>query len=134
VRLRVLGRAGGQFLFGATVQFRLQLFRDALRNFTLDRKNIGQLAIVGVGPKMRVIQRIDQLHIDAHLIGRLLHAALQDIRDPQLFGDFAQIIRRALIFLGGRSRDDLEIANLGQARQNFVLHAFAEISVLRIVT
>ena len=59
-----------------TRELRLQRVGDRFGNVALDRKNVGQLAIVNVGPKMCVVQRIDQLHIDPHLIGGFLNATL----------------------------------------------------------
>ena len=77
----------------------LQRLGDSFRNLAFDREHIGQFSIVSVGPKMRVGQRVDQLHIHAHLIVRLLHAALQDVRHAKFPRDIAQIVRRTLIFL-----------------------------------
>ena len=66
-------------LFGAA-QLHLQGIGDSFRDLALDRKDIRQFSIEGVGPEMRVGQRVDQLHIHAHLVVRLLHAAFEDVR------------------------------------------------------
>ena len=67
-------------------------FGDGLRNLAFHRKNIGQFAIVGLGPQMRVGRGMDQLHIDAHLAAGFLHTTLQNICYAQLLRDLRQII------------------------------------------
>src|SRR5207248_3418425 len=58
------------FLF-PTGELRAQLARDCFRDVALDREDIGQLAIVDVGPDMRIVSCFDQLHVDAHGVGAL---------------------------------------------------------------
>ena len=62
---------------------------------------------------MRVVRRVDQLHIDPHLFAGLLYSAFQNICDTQLLRDFPQVIRRALVFLGGCARDDFQVGYFG---------------------
>ncbi len=38
---------------------------------------------------MRVVHSVDQLHIDAHLIVRFLHAAFEDVHYAELLCDLA---------------------------------------------
>ena len=59
VSLRVVGRFGGDDLLFLTGEFRSQLLGDGFGHFTLNRKNVGQLAIKGIGPKMGIIGRFD---------------------------------------------------------------------------
>ena len=61
--LRWLGRERGFLDAG---QRRPERIGDALRDFALDREDIGQGPIVGFGPKVAVGLRVDQLHIDAN--------------------------------------------------------------------
>jgi len=79
----------------------LKCFSDGFCDFALDGKNVSQLAIERVCPKVRVNRRFDQLHVDAHLISRTLYAAFENVRDPKLLGDLGQIARLALILLRG---------------------------------
>ena len=65
-------------------------------DFSFDREDVDQLAVVGIRPEMRVAQRIDQLHVDAHLVVGFLYAAFEDVSDPELPGDIAQVRGRAL--------------------------------------
>ena len=94
--LRRLFRYGGFLRAGESC---LQRLGDSFRDLAFDREDVGQFSIVSVGPKMRVGQRVDQLHIHAHLAVRLLHAALQNVRHAKLPRDIAQIVRSTLIFL-----------------------------------
>ena len=66
---------------------RLQGFGDVRGNVAFDGENIGQCAIVSLGPKMGITFSIDKLDIHSHLIRRLLNGAFQNIRDAELFGD-----------------------------------------------
>ena len=82
---------------------------------------------------MRIGRGFDQLHIHAHLFALFLHAAFEDVRDAELPCDLRQIFRRAFEALRRGARDDFQIGDLRQPRQNFILHAFGKVSVLRIV-
>src|SRR5207249_3273577 len=46
---------------------RLQSVRNGFRNLALDSEDVGKLSIVGLGPKMGIGQRVDQLDIDADI-------------------------------------------------------------------
>ena len=83
---------------------------------------------------MRVGHRVDQLHIDAHLIVRFLHAAFEDMHDSELFRDLRQVVGRALEALRRGARDDFQVGYLGETCQDFLLHAFGEISVVGVAT
>ena len=61
----------------------------------MDGEDIGQIAIVGLRPQMRVGARVDQLRIHPHFVGRALHTAFEDMRHAELLADLAQIARRA---------------------------------------
>ena len=48
---------------------------------------------------------------------------------PSCFAISRKIVRRTLEMLRRGARDDFQVGDLRQARQDFVLHAFGEISV-----
>jgi len=50
--------------FFAERDFRLELSSNRLRDFTLENEDVGDLAIVGVRPKMRIGARVDELGVD----------------------------------------------------------------------
>ncbi|MFZ3375601.1 MAG: hypothetical protein WA183_08610, partial [Chthoniobacterales bacterium] len=73
------------------------------------------------------------MNIDPHLIGCFLDATLKDVRYAKLLRDLSKIARFALILLRRSARNHFQIRDLSQARQNFVLHPFGKIGVVRIV-
>ena len=84
VGFRILRRLRGDDLLFQAGQPGLQLVSDRFRHLTLDRKDVGQFAIKGISPKMRIIGCFDQLHVHPHLVATLLHAAFQDVGDAKL--------------------------------------------------
>ena len=48
---------------------------------------------------MRITGHLNELDVDAHLIGSFLDAAFQDVRDAKLLRDLGEIARLALILL-----------------------------------
>ena len=88
--------AGGPFFNGslfAGQKFRLQLVGNRFGNFTLDRENISQIAVIGLRPEMRVITRVDQLRVHPHAIGHALHAAFHQMGNAKLLSNLAQFAR-----------------------------------------
>ena len=79
---------------------------------------------------MRVRLRVDQLHVDAHLIARFLHAAFENVRHAKLLARFRdRFAGFALVLLRRRARDDFQVRDLRRARQDFVLNAVREVGV-----
>ena len=81
---------------------------------------------------MRVGQRVDQLHIDPHLVVHFLNAAFEDVRYIELFCDVTQVGRRAFEFLGRRARDHFQVSDLCQPCEDFILHALCEKRIVGI--
>src|SRR5215471_16249007 len=81
---------------------------------------------------MSIVARIDKLDVDANLVVRLLNAAFKDMSHPKLLRDLLDIAGSAFEPFGRAARDHFQLRNFCQASQNFVLHAFAEVGVLRI--
>ena len=81
---------------------------------------------------MRIVGGFDQLHVHPHRVAALLHAAFQDVRHAKLAGDLGQVFRRALVMLGRGARDHLQIGDLRQAGQDFVLDAVGKVGVLLV--
>ncbi len=96
----------------------------------MDGEDIGQVAIVGLRPEMRVSPRVEQLRVNSNFVGSPLYAAFDDMCYAELLADFAQIARRAALVLhDARAADHFEISNLCQVRQDFVLHTVGEVSI-----
>ena len=81
---------------------------------------------------MRAGLHVNQVNIDPHLIACFLDATLKDVRYAKLLCDFSEIARFALISLRRSARNDFQIRDLGETRQDFFLDAIGEISVIRI--
>ncbi len=93
----------------------------------MDGEDIGQIAIVGLGPEMRVVAGIDQLGDHPHFVGRTLHAPLDNMRHAELLADLAQIARRAAFVLhDAGAADHFQVGNPGQMGQDLVLHALSK--------
>ena len=56
-------------LFLVRRELSLQLIGNRLGDLALDGEDIGQIAIVGLCPEMRVGAGIDQLRVHPHLVG-----------------------------------------------------------------
>ena len=59
-----------------------------LSEIALDRKNVGHIAVVIVGPDVLIGVGVDQLHVDTHLVSRAAHAALENIGHTERLADF----------------------------------------------
>src|SRR5262249_49080751 len=77
----------------------------ALSDFVLDRENIGQIAVIAVGPEMVASFGINQLRCDAHTVARAAHAAFEHVADTELGGNLCHIDSRSLVGERGAARD-----------------------------
>ena len=107
----------------------MQRLGNRLRDLALDCENVGQLAIESIRPKVRVGRGVNELDIHPHLVVRFLHAALEDVRYPELAGDLREIVRRTFEMLRRSAGDDFQVRNFRQPGQDFVLDALREVSV-----
>src|SRR4030095_2533843 len=82
----------------------------------------------------RIGLRVNQLHIDPHLVARFLHATLKNIRYAKLLRDLGEILRLALIALRGSARNYFQICDAGQSRQDLLLDTISQVGVIRIGT
>ena len=89
----------------ATGELCLQRLGDSFGDLALNAKDVSQLPIVGVCPEVGIGLRVNQLHIDPHLVGRFLHATLKNVRYAKLLRDFREIARLAVISLRGSARN-----------------------------
>jgi len=101
VRLDVRGPAVFDRLLFLGQQLDLQRGNDRFGNLVLDRKDIGQFAVVAVGPDLIAGFGVDQLRIDPHPVSSLADAAFQDMRDVQLARNLPRLERLALQCEGG---------------------------------
>ena len=112
----------------------MKLCHDLAGHLAFDCKYVRDIAIVPLGPKVAVGPRINQLSIDAHSAASTLHAAFQHVRYAKRLGDLEQITLCADFVLHcRRAADYFQIRHLGQAGEDFILHAVCEESVLFLI-
>ena len=108
---------------------------DRFSDLALNREHVSQIAIISLRPKMGVGAGVDELSVNANVIGRALHASFQQVRDTELLSDLTKIARDATLIWRHRSTaDDFQIRHLGKVGQDFILHAIGEVSVLFLIT
>jgi hypothetical protein len=83
---------------------------NASGDFVLNRKYVGQTAVIALGPHVRARCCLDELGRDAHAIARFAHAPLEDVTHTQFAADLLDIDRAALVGEAGVARDDEEPA------------------------
>ncbi len=70
-------------------EFYPQGISDLLCQLAFQIQNISQIALVALRPEMRVTLRINQLHVDQHLLTSFLHTAFEDGGNVQYPPHFA---------------------------------------------
>jgi len=81
-------------------------------HLSLDRKDVGQFTIKGIGPKMGSLAALISCTF-TRTASPLFCTLLQDMGNAKLPGDLGKIARLALILLRGSARDHLQIGDLG---------------------
>lgn len=84
-----------EVLLFSTAELCFQRLSHRDRDVGLDAKNVLEFAVVTLGPEMLIGRRANELHIDVHLIGGLLHAALDNVCNPKLTSDTGKLPGRA---------------------------------------
>src|SRR5581483_8542436 len=103
----------------------MKLLGDFLRDLALNREDIFQIAVVLLGPHVRVRARIDQLRIDMEPGSSLAYAALQHMRHTERMANLMCVPVAAILHYT-RSADDFEIGNLRQLGQKVVLNTIGK--------
>src|SRR5208282_2311958 len=75
-------------------------------DLVLHRKNIGEVAVIALGPEMPAGRRLDQLRGHPHSIAGLAHAAFKHVAHAQLAPDLFHVDRAALEGEARVARDD----------------------------
>src|SRR5439155_22539488 len=102
---------------------------DLRGDIAFDGKNIDQLAIVSLRPKMRIVLGVDKSNIDANMVGRFLNRAFQDIGDAELLCDLGDVLGRTFESFRRSPRDDFKVADQRESGQDLLLNAVDKISV-----
>ena len=105
---------------------------DRLGDFVLDGEDVGQVAVVALGPDMIAGGAVDQLRADAQPIAGLADAAFDEVADAQLASDRADVGRLTLEQERGVARRDRQRRDLGQIGGDVLADPVAEIFLLRV--
>ena len=100
---------------------------DPAGDLILQGEQLGHVPVVTLGPQVVSGQRVDKLGADAHLVGRLLDAALKHVADPQVLGHLLYFYRLVLVDEGRVAGDDEEARGLGERRDDSLGDAVGEI-------
>ena len=65
-------------------------------DFVLQLENIGELAVVSLGPQMIAERRVDELPGHANAVRRFAHASFENVAHAQLPGDLTHVDRLRL--------------------------------------
>ena len=91
----------------------MKLFGNLLRDFTLDREHVFQIAIVRFRPDVRIGASVDHLGIYMKPRPGFPNAPFQHVRHAQRIADLARVVLVAILH-NARSADDLEIGDFRQ--------------------
>ena len=113
-------------------QLDLELLHDRLRDLVLDGEDVGQIAVVAIGPEMRPVLRIDQLRVDADALARLSDAAFENVGDVEAPAHLLHVGVLALVGEGRIPRDDRQRRDLRQIGDDVLGDAVGEVFLLGI--
>ena len=113
-------------------QYGLQRPRNRLCNVTLNGEYVfgGQLPVVGLRPQMLVGHGVDQLHVDTNLATGTLYSAFQNGGYTELFCQFRYAQAGVSELFHRCPGYDLQIPQLGQQRQQVIMHSVDKKNVL----
>src|SRR5213075_2234833 len=94
---------------------------------------IGQISIVSLRPKMGIGPSVDELSIDPDPVIDPLHTALQNVGNPKLLTDLAQVaIPRFFVLHHAGATDYFEVRYLRQIGEDLILNPFRKERGFRI--
>ena len=88
------------------VELRLDRSDDSLGDFVLHGKDVGDAAVVALGPEMAAGGGVVELRGDAHLVAASPHAAFEHVADAELPPDLFHVDRAALVHEARIARDN----------------------------
>src|SRR6516162_9646529 len=120
MRLRVVRAVNDQWLSGAARELNAQFGGDRLGYFILNRKDVIELAIVFLGPRLQSVFHVDQLHVDAHLIAGLLQTPFENMCYSKCLPDFLQVEIATLELKSRATRRHFQAGNLCERIEYFL--------------
>jgi len=113
-------------------QFRLDRRRDFLGDVVLQLEDIGELAIVMLGPVVGAAHRVDKFGRDPQAIARLSHASFQDVAYAEFASDLLYVDGPPLVNEARMTRDDQEPPQPRKGGDDVLGNAIAEVVLLGI--
>src|SRR5438874_8215591 len=132
VRFDVICRRLSNRFFLLWQQLDLELLHNGMGDFVLDGEDVGQIAIVAIGPDVSAVFPMDELSGHPNARPGFPHASFQNKVDPEVLRDLLHLDRFALVSKDGVSGDDEQTRHLGEVRDDVFGNAVAEIFLLRI--
>ena len=104
----------------------------SLRDLALDCKDVGEIAIVLLGPKLRAGHCIREVSADPDATVGAANASLEQMADPESPGDLAPVALRArFVVAHATAADHLQVSDFSEIAQNVIMNPFGEEEVLR---
>ncbi len=132
VGVQIVGAIGHQTLARLQTQGRTQRPGDGLRDLLLYGEDVGQLAVVVLGPELDSVAGADELRRDAHAVAGLAHRALDQVACAHGLTHGADVLVLALELKCGAARDDTQVPHFGERAADFIGHAVREEFAARI--
>src|SRR5262249_40542118 len=133
MRLRVVRAVDDQWLSGAARELNAQFGGNRLGYFILNSKDVVELPIVFLGPRLQSVVHVDQLNVDAHLVAGLLQTSFENMCHPECSPDFLEIEIPALELERRSARRHFQARNLCERVEYFLRNSIAEVSGALIV-
>src|SRR6516225_10377767 len=114
------------------VEFRLDRRYHPLGDFVLEYEDVGELAVVALGPNVGSGRGLDQLRGNAQTVAGSTHATFEDIVHAELTADLLYVDRTALVGEAAVARDDKEPPDLRQRGDDVLGHAVREKLLFRV--
>ncbi len=105
---------------------------DLTRDLVLDLEDVGQLAVVALGPDVAAGRPVDQLGRDPDAVAGLAHAAFERMPHAELAAHLPQIGGAALVGEGGVARDHQQTGDLGEVGDDVLGDPVGEILLLGV--
>ena len=134
VGLDVVSRGLRNCLLFLRKQANFQLIDDGLGDLVLDGEDVGQVAVVAVGPDVPAGYSVNQLPGDPDPLARLSDASLEQIFYPELGRHLLQLDRLSLVREAGVAPDYEQSRDLGQIGDHVFGDSVTEKLLLGVAT
>ena len=129
VGCRIAG-APGDLRLAFAGEPQLQRASDIFDDFVLKGEHAGPCAIEALGPDIAAGLGVDQLRVDAHLVGHAAGAALEDVAHAEFLVDLCRRYNFALVAEGGVTRDNKEARHIRKLCGQILGNSVGEVALL----